>query len=154
MSKLGFTKRDNYTRCKSSALYSLAMREHSRKELSQKLQKKEYVEGVDVEQLLNELEENDYLNETRFAESFVRYRSSRGQGLVKISNELRNRGISDYLINRVIEDSDVNWFDLATEQLQKKFGKSKSVDFKEKSKRMRFLSSRGFTSEIIHSIVE
>lgn len=154
MSQLGFTKRDNYTRCKNSAIYSLAMREHSRKEIHNKLQKKEYVEGVDVEQLLDELEEKNYLNEQRFTESFIRYRASRGQGPVKISSELYVRGINRSLTIESMENSEINWFDLAVEQMKKKFGTTKSVDFKEKSKRMRFLSSRGFSGEIIHTIVE
>ncbi len=154
VSQLGFTKSDNYTRCKNSAIYSLAMREHSRKELYQKLQKKEYIEGVDVDQLLDELEEKDYLNEQRFAESFVRYRASRGQGSIKISSELYVRGIDRNLITQTLESSEINWFDLAIEQMVKKFGKSKSVDFKEKAKRMRFLFGRGFNSEIIRNIVE
>ena len=154
MSKLGFTKKDNYTRCKNSAIYSLAMREHSRKELYNKLQKKEYVEGVDIEKLLDELEEKNYLNEQRFAESFLRYRSSKGQGSVKITSELYSRGINRNLIDQTFEKSEINWFNKAKEQLEKKFGKEKSIDFKEKCKRMRFLSSRGFSSEIVHSIVE
>ncbi len=153
MSKLGFTKRDNYTRCKNSAIYSLAMREHSRKELYQKLQKKEYVEGVDIDKLLNELEESNYLNEQRFTESFIRYRVSKGQGSVKISSELYVRGIQKSLIDVALVNSDFNWFDLGLQQLEKKFGKSKSVDYKEKTKRMRFLSTRGFSAEVIHSIV-
>lgn len=154
MSKLGFTKRDNYTRCKNSAIYSLAMREHSRLELFRKLQKKEYVEGVNIDKLLNELEEKNYLSEERFTESFIRYRASRGQGSVKISSELYSRGIQRHLISNALGNCEINWFDVALEQLEKKFGRSKSVDFKEKSKRMRFLSSRGFSGEIIYTIVE
>ena len=153
MSKLGFTKRDNYTRCKNSAIYSLAMREHSRKELHQKLQKKEYVEGVDIDQLLNELEKSNYLCEERFTESFIRYRVSRGQGSMKISSELNNRGITTLMISRALAVAEVDWFKIAKDQLEKKFGKSKSADYKEKAKRMRFLSMRGFTSDVIRSIV-
>lgn len=153
MSKLGFTKRDNYTRCKNSAIYSLAMREHSRKELHQKLQKKEYVEGVDIVLLLNELEESNYLCEERFTESFIRYRASRGQGSMKITSELNNRGITTLMISRALAVAEVDWFKIAKDQLEKKFGKSKSNDYKEKAKRMRFLSMRGFTSDVIRSIV-
>jgi len=80
MSKLGFSTRDNHARCKNSAIYSLAMREHSRLELHNKLQKKDYADGVDINKLLDELEENDYLNEERFAESYIRHRASRGFG--------------------------------------------------------------------------
>lgn len=153
VNQLGFTKRDNYTRCKNSAIYSLAMREHSRQELHNKLQKKEYFEGVDIVRLLNELEESDYLNEQRFTESFLRYRVSRGQGPIKISSELYSRGINKDQINKTLENSDFNWFDLALEQLEKKFGKTISEDYKEKTKRMRFLFNRGFSTETIHCIV-
>ena len=154
MGQFGFTPKDNYTRCKNSAIYSLAMREHSRLEIYNKLQKKTYVDGVDIDKLLDELEENNYLNEQRFTESFIRYRASRGQGPIKIFSELYARGINKALANESMIDSEINWFDIAIQQLEKKFGKSKSNDYKEKSKRMRFLSGRGFSGEIIHSIVE
>ncbi len=101
-----------------------------------------------------EIEENNYLSEERFTESFIRYRASRGQGSVKISSELHSRGINRSLASHALGNSEINWFDLALEQLEKKFGKSKSVDFKEKSKRMRFLSSRGFSGEVIHCIIK
>jgi len=153
MIKLGFIKKDNYTRCMNSAIYSLAMREHSRFEIYNKLSKKDYVEGVDLQALLDELEEKNYINEERFAESFVRYRVSRGQGPFKITNELRRKGIGSSLINRVMQDAEADWFDLATKQLEKKYGNTKSADFKEKAKRMRFLSARGFDAEVVRAVV-
>ena len=152
-SKLGFKKRSNYDRCKNSAIYSLAMREHSRLEIKNKLEKKDYVEGVDLERLLDELEENNYLNEERFVESFIRYRSGRGQGFIKISNELRQRGIKASMIQSAMEEAKVDWFQLAKEQREKKFGLKKPEDFKEKARQMRFLSGRGFDSEVIRSTV-
>ncbi len=153
MSKLGFSKRDNKARCMNSAIYSLAMREHSRKELRDKLKKKEFSEHVDLEALLDELEENNYLNEERFVESFIRSRIARGQGVVKINNDLRQRGIKPSLINRVMKEADVDWFVLAAEQREKKFGENMPVDFKEKARQMRFLSSRGFSAEIVRAVV-
>lgn len=152
-SKLGFSKRDNYSRCKNSAIYSLAMREHSRKEIRNKLALKEYVEGVDVDKLLDELEECNYLNEDRFVESFIRYRSGRGQGFIKISNDLRQRGINASVINIAMQEANLDWFQLAKVQREKKFGKIKPIDFKEKARQMRFLSGRGFDSEVIRTIV-
>ncbi len=152
-SKLGFTKRDNQTRCKSSAIYSLAMREHSRLEIKNKLKKKDYVEGVDLEKLLDELEESNYLNEERFVESFIRYRSGRGQGFIKISNELRQRGIKASMIQSAMQEAEVDWFQLAKEQREKKFGLKKPEEFKEKARQMRFLLGRGFDSEVIRATV-
>jgi len=154
MSKLGFKKGDNYTRCKNSAIYSLAMREHSRKELYNKLTQKEFSENVDLDKLLDELEENNYLNEERFVESFIRYRSRRGQGSMKIISELKQRGINNYQISIAMQESDVDWFQIAKEQKEKKFGKQKTIDFKEKARQMRFLSGRGFDSEVIRATVD
>ena len=153
MSRLAFTKKSNYSRCLNSAIYSLAMREHSRYELTQKLKSKDFSEGVDINALLDELEENNYLNEERFAESFIRYKSSRGQGLLKISNELKKRGLSNSLIQSALGDAQVNWSNLAHEQLMKKFGGNKPEDYKEKTRQMRFLSTRGFPTDIIYEVM-
>ena len=144
---------DNYTRCKNSAIYSLAMREHSRKEIQIKLKRKDFSEGVDLEILLDELEHNDYLNEYRFTENFIRYRASKGQGALRIMSELINKGISKQIINKMIYESEIDWFDLAAKQLEKKFGLELVMDYKEKARRMRFLLTRGFTQEIVQEIV-
>jgi len=153
VSKLGFKTKDNYSRCKNSAIYSLAMREHSRLELKNKLNKKEYVNGVDLEELLDELEESNYLNEERFTESYIRYRSSRGFGPIKISSELQSRGVKSSLIENAYDEADVDWYEIAIEQVKKKFGETKATDFKEKAKRMRFLSTKGFSSDIINYVL-
>jgi len=137
----------------NSAIYSLAMREHSRKELFDKLKRKDFSENVDLDALLDELEEKNYLNEERFVESYIRSRIARGQGAVKIINDLRQRGITTLLINNAMQEADVDWFVLASEQREKKFGENKPVDFKEKAKQMRFLSSRGFSAEVIRAVV-
>ncbi len=154
MSKLAFSKRDNASRCKNSAIYSLAMREHSRYELKNKLLKKEYVEGVDLDKLLDELEASDYQSDKRFAESFIRYRVSRGQGKIKIINELKLRGVTANLINICMHESGVDWFALARQIREKKFGEILPIDYKLKSKQMRFLLGRGFDSEMIRYAVE
>ena len=149
MSELGFSKQSNYLRCKNSAIYSLAMREHSRNELYKKISQKEYSEDVDLNKLLDELEESDYLSDQRFTESFIRYRISRGQGKVKIINDLKMRGVSTSLIIQSIQQADVDWDLLASQLREKKYGENIPDDYKEKVKQMRFLSSRGFDAEMI-----
>jgi len=153
MSSLGFRQKDNYTRCINSAIYSLAMREHSRLELFRKLSQKTFAEGVDLNQLLDELEEKGYLNEERFVESFIRYRISRGQGPVKIRNELKQRGIQSHLITQKINEAEANWLDLAAQLLEKKYAGQAASDFKEKARYMRFLTARGFTVDVIRELV-
>jgi regulatory protein len=153
MSKLGFSKRDNDSRCKNSAIYSLAMREHSRYELTNKLLKKDFSEGVDLEKLLDGLEDSDYLSDRRFAESYIRSRVGQGKGRLRILNELKQRGVSTSIISNAMQESGVNWFDLVSCVREKKFGENIPVDYKEKTKQMRFLSGRGFDSEMIRYAV-
>lgn len=153
MSSLGFSKRSNYSRCMNSAVYSLAMREHSRQEIRTKLSRKDFVEDVDLGALLDELEQNNYLSDERFTESFIRSRAGRGQGAVKIINDLKMRGVDGSLINAEMLEANIDWFELATEQREKKFGENKPVDFREKARQMRFLSGRGFDSETVRGVV-
>ncbi len=145
-------QKDNYARCLNSAIYSLAIREHSRLELYNKLKKKDYSKNIDLNILLDELEENDYLNEKRFIDSFIRSRIERGQGSNKISYELKKRGIESTLIGTALNSSSIDWLNLASQQRIKKFGNTLPDDYKIKAKQMRFLSARGFNSEIIRSI--
>lgn len=154
MSSLGFSKRDNYSRCKNSALYSLAMREHSRQELRNKLAQKDYATDVNLNKLLDELEESDYLSDQRFTESFIRYRISRGQGKIKISNDLKQRGVSALVINISMQRSDADWLVLASALREKKFGESIPSDYKDKAKQMRFLSGRGFEFDVIQQTLK
>lgn len=136
----------------NSAVYSLAMREHSRQEIHNKLKRKDFSADVDLEALLDELERQNYLSDARYAESYISSRSSKGYGFLKIRQELQQRGVSSQLIYEAQEKLEIDWFALAQQQRQKKYGDSKPANFKEKAKQMRFLSGRGFShEEIQHS---
>jgi len=154
MSKLGFSKRDNASRCKNSAIYSLAMREHSRHEIKNKLLKKDFSEDVDLERLLDGLEDSDYLSDRRFAESFIRTRVGQGKGKLIILNELKQRGVKPSIISNAIQESGVDWISLVCRVRERKFGETMPVEYKEKAKQMRFLSGRGFDSEMIRHAVD
>lgn len=151
MEKSGFTKQDNASHCLNSATYSLAMREHSRLELHNKLKNKPFSDGVDLDALLNKLEEDDYLNEDRFVESYIRMRSQKGYGPVKITNELKNKGISPQVISNFMNRSNVDWFELAKKQREKKFGFLIPKEYKDKAKQMRFLFNRGFSTDHLNA---
>ena len=129
------------------------MREHSRHELKNKLLKKDFSENVDLDKLLDELEECDYQSDQRFTESFIRARVSRGQGKIKILSELKQRGVNASLINISMQESDVDWFALARQIRERKFGEIVPLEYKEKTKQMRFLLGRGFDSEMIRYAV-
>lgn len=126
----------------------LAMREHSVKEMHDKLTAKAD-NSMYVTDVVDLLIEKNYLSDERFTESYVRARGNRGFGPVKIRSELKAKGISSTLIQDYLKDNAAIWFENAEAQYQKKYGDTVILDYKTWSKRARFLQSRGFTSEQI-----
>lgn len=130
------------------AVSLLARREHSLTELQQKLAQADHTDA-EIEATLNWLLEHDLQSDQRFAEAFVRSRSQRGYGAIRIKQEMKQRGVADDLINTTFKTADIDWFALALEVRCKRFGEQMPDDFKERSKQLRFLQYRGFTHEQI-----
>ena len=129
---------------RNSALGLLARREHSRKELAEKLMRRT-TDLEQLESLLDKLQQQGLQSDTRFAESFVRSRISRGQGPNRIQQDLRQRGVCQEIISPVMEEQVVDWYALTLEVRCKRFGTDKPVDRKRYAQQVRFLLYRGFT---------
>ncbi|WP_242524047.1 regulatory protein RecX [Microbulbifer salipaludis] len=146
---------DTFQTLFNHALELLSRREHSCHELRQKLAKKHPLDDFDA--VLLRLQELNYQSDQRFAEVFCRSRVQRGQGPIRIRQELQLRGIHSALAQAVMEQlqEGVDWFELALEQLQRKFRRpiSPSLDrqqqAKERARRQRYLAYRGFPSDAI-----
>lgn len=132
-----------------AAMDYLARREHSRRELMDKLTRKFPAAADLAEEVVDRLHEEGLQSDTRLAEAFVRARSGRGQGPVKIRAELRHKGVDDHVIDMALEASGVDWFDLIEQVARKRFGDTRPADARERSKRSRFLQQRGFSFEHI-----
>ena len=131
------TKQSQQSKCYAAALKMLMRREHSKLELRQKLNLKDFDDAV-INDSISLLVEQKYQSDERFSEAFILMRFNQGKGPIKISMELKSRGISKFDLTLF------NWFELAKDVKYKKFGDSKFLDYKEKSKQKRFLQSRGF----------
>ena len=131
------------SKCYSAGLKMLMRREHSRLELFQKLQTKGFDVYV-VNNSISKLVEQNYQSDDRFSEEFIQMRFNQGKGPVKIASDLKMRGINTFDL------SVFDWFQLAKEIRQRKFGDLSSIDFKETAKQKRFLQSRGFTLDQIN----
>ncbi|PRY65145.1 regulatory protein [Vreelandella songnenensis] len=129
----------------------LARREYSRAELAQKLRQKAF-ESADIEECLDTVAEQGLQSDVRFAESFVRSRILRGQGVIRIKGELRQRGIHQDILSEALASveasENVDWFELARETLARRFS-SPGENPKERARRERFLAARGFDFEQI-----
>ncbi len=127
----------------------LARREHSFRELVQKLTLKGF-DKHDVEVLLDEFVEQGWQSDQRFAESYSRSRLQKGFGPVRIQYELRERGI-DVSVDRVFDETP-DWQTLLTELHSKKYGAQAPTDMKERAKRIRFFQHKGFTHDMIKQL--
>ena len=103
------------SRCYSAGLKMLMRREHSKLELFQKLQTKGFDVDVVNESILKLVEQN-YQSDDRFSEEFIQMRFNQGKGPVKITSELKMRGVNSFDL------SNFDWFQLAKEIRQRKFG--------------------------------
>ena len=130
------------------ALSLLSHREHSKKELITKLKTRGNTEE-EINVAIEQLENMNYLNDERFAEIFVRSRLSKPLGASRIQQELVQKGISSELAKIAIEEANADWFELAKQLKERKFGTAVSTDFKEKAKQSRYLQYRGFDFEQI-----
>jgi len=139
---------DNVVELRARALRLLARREHTRQELESKLaphaESSEAVQG-----LVSRLKEKNQLSEERFAEERARV-LSRKYGAARIRQDLKAKGVSAELISRFSSSGDE--MQKAREILERKY-RSPATTREEKAKRMRFLQSRGFASEIIFKLL-
>ncbi len=157
------------TSIRISAMNILAVREHSIAELRKKLKLKfsskknaimddvfmdekvqeQELKAAQIEAVLQQLLDDNLLNESRFAESFIRSRINRGSGPVKIRHELLERKISNELIAEHLEMSYDFWHEHIKAVHTKRFGNQIPQDYKEQNKQSRFLYQRGFSGEYI-----
>jgi regulatory protein len=99
--------------------------------------------------VLDELENDNLLNEDRFIASFIRSRSAKGYGPLKICAELSKRGIDHNRIRTSDEWQETVWQEIAISARIKRFGEAIPTENEARMQQMRFLQQRGFTSDQI-----
>ena len=136
---------------KGRALRYLSQREHSRLELGRKLAR--YAEeGDDVEALLDFLEKNNWLSQERFAESLIHRKASR-YGNSRMVAELQSHGVNGEALAELKSGLAESETARAVEVWQRKFG-TVAQDAAERSKQMRFLMARGFSSGAVRAALK
>ena len=133
----------------------LSRREHSKKELFNKLFKR-----VDNLELLNKeidkLANEGLQSDERFSEAYIRSKTQAGYGPVKIKMELAQKGISNNFLDKKFSELKINWEVEINELLLRKFPKTK-YNFEEetiKAKAINFLQRRGFDFDLCYRQVK
>ncbi|MDE0178840.1 MAG: regulatory protein RecX [Gammaproteobacteria bacterium] len=137
---------------RDAAVRLLARREHSRFELARKLGSRGHPKDL-IEEIVGGLTREGLQSDDRFAEAFVRSALARGQGPLKIRAGLTERGV-DYDIAWAYFDLDADaWGERAATALRKRFGPAPVENRADWARRARFLSGRGFTSDVVAKVL-
>lgn len=141
------------TQIKESCLRLLARREHSQKELLNKL----LVKGFDKDEILAVIEElalQGWQSDSRYAESYARHRIQKGYGPISIAYELRKNGIDAFNLEDIVHSTVGSWVELLEQVYTKKYGHNPLLDRNEWAKRSRFLMQRGFSGTMISTLFD
>ncbi len=133
---------------RNTAMDLLSRRDHSRRELSAKLQSRGFTED-EIAGSLDQLEGDKLLDDIRFAEDYVTLRANKGFGPIRIEHELRERGIDDNQCGEVIRETGETWTERLHRVREKKFGANIPQDYAQKMKQARFLQNRGFSPDAV-----
>lgn len=127
------------------ALRLLGQREHSARELAGKLTAKG-VDAATARLVVDDLRGRGLQSDARFTEAFVHSRIGRGQGPVRIRQELAQRGIDADLAADALDE---DWVSLAAAARVRKFGEPSPAGRDEWQRQARFLAQRGFPSDVV-----
>ncbi len=159
---------DQFAKFYNKALKFLSYRPRSEKEIRDNLKGKRYkkhgTSGTEIndsviEQIINKLKEQKFLNDEEFAKWWIESRLNykpRALRLIKI--ELKQKGISDDIIESLIHDSESlihNDLEMAKRLAEKKIKRYKDLPKQEIYQKLgRFLSSKGFSWDTIKKAIE
>lgn len=124
------------------------------------VQHKLYDLGVwknDAENIVVKLIEDNYLNEERFAESYVHGKFTIKQwGKTKIKLKLKEKKVSDYLIKKALAQIDDADYLKTLEKLitkKRKEYKTKHKGYALQAKLINFALSKGYEMEVVRGVV-
>lgn len=141
------------TKIKESCLRLLARREHSQKELLNKLLVKGLVKD-EILAVVKELALQGWQSDLRYAESYAMARIQKGYGPISIVYELRQNGVDAVNLEGIVQKTAGSWMDLLEHVYIKKYGYDSPLDRNERAKRSRFLMQRGFSGTMISALFD
>lgn len=134
------------------ALELLVRREHSRRELGNKLRAR----GIDrdaADVAMDKLGAQGFQDEQRFAEMLARTRASGGHGPIRIRAELAMHGLAREVIESALENCETNWAESARALVCRRYSLADLADPAKRRKAVEFLLRRGFEQSVVYAAV-
>lgn len=134
----------------------LSYRSRTARELRDRLQHKGFEPSV-VDEVLQRLEDDGYVNDRRLAEDWARYRlQARPMGRRRLAVELQRRGLERTLIEEVLRAvyAEFNELSLAEQVVQKRLRRlSHPLSPREHQRLVCYLEGQGFDTPVIKSVL-
>ncbi len=141
------------SKAKMTALSYLSYKDRTKREVIRRLKEKGFTKEVTKKTLVF-LINYGYINDVEFSKKFVKQRvCSKGYGRYKVIRELREKGVSEEIIELVTEDIEDDERETAF-----KFGtkKARNLDleqYKDTQKLYAYLQRRGYSYDIIKGVI-
>ncbi|MEM7705427.1 MAG: regulatory protein RecX [Pseudomonadota bacterium] len=94
---------------------------------------------------------NDLISNERFSEAFCRRRARQGYGPQRVRMELRQRGVPSALVSLALEAE--SWQEAAQTAWHKRFKSVSPESAKERARQQKYLAQRGFSHDIIRTVI-
>lgn len=143
----------SYRQIRWTGMEILARREHSHRELQQKLTLRYPDSMTLIEQVIEDLKHELLQSDERYTEAYVVMRKRKGYGPQRLQQELKEKGVEQSLVLDELCKPEHDWFEQAKDVLRKKF-KEPARDMKERAKQIRFLQYRGFAHDQIQEAMK
>ncbi len=147
--------KEEFSKARNKAFKLLSYRERTIKEIEDRLRKKDFSEEV-IKAVVDFLLENDYLNEERFAEMWIRSRKNhhpRGRKL--IYKELKNKGVNQRIINNALNQYLSSQEELEMAQyLMDKWLRRRTEEDSSSYKLKNYLANKGFHYDLIYQVTD
>lgn len=132
------------------ALKLISTRYKTQSEVEEYLKQKGYLPST-VFYVIKKLLEYDFINDERYAESFV-YHKSQKEGVNKIKQQLFSKGIKEEIIDKALKQIDNQSQQISV--LAEKYMKNKDNTKENLAKLYRYLMGKGFTYDDIKQVIK
>lgn len=119
----------------------------TQKQIRDYLRKKEYSDDT-IEFVMSKLVEYNYIDDKKYAQAYV-LTYGKNYGKLKLISQLKIKGVSEEIIECVLEDNKVD----SIESVASKYLKNKVMSYEVSQKLFRFLYSRGYEFDEINSYI-
>lgn len=141
-----------FIKARDKALKFLSLRARSQKEIVDKL-KPDYADDV-IQRVIQLLEKYNYIDDFAFAQSYAKDKFKlKGWSKKRIAFELRYKGVSNDIIERVFGENDFDPTNAIEKLLAKRLKGRTNIDYKEKQKHFNYLVSKGYEFEDIKDAI-